>query len=99
MRQCLKVFSCIRMLSSGFAGCLYCRRDDTVQWQYEAAKHSGYNDGMYIYIEPIMEFGYNINETVLLLKKHIIKEIEKLTSMNVLNMEIVIKGVHYEKKK
>lgn len=61
-------------------------------------KHDGYNDGIYIYIEPIIEYGYNVNETMLTLKKQIIKEIEKLTAMNVLNMEIVVKGVHYEKK-
>ena len=61
-------------------------------------KHDECNDGIYIYIETIIEFGYNINETMLSLKKKIIKEIEKLTAMNVLNMEIVVKGVHYVKK-
>ena len=61
-------------------------------------KHAGYNDGIFIYIEPIIEYGYNINETMLTLKRLIKKEIEKLTAMNVLNMEIVVKGVHYEKK-
>lgn len=61
-------------------------------------KHEGYNDGIYIYIEPIIEFGYNINETMSRLKNLIIKEIENLTAMNVLNMEITVKGVHYEKK-
>jgi len=58
----------------------------------------GYDDGMYIYIEPIIEFGYNINETMSRLKSQIIKEIENLTAMNVLNMEITVKGVHYEQK-
>lgn len=61
-------------------------------------KHEGYNDGMFIYIEAIIEFGYNINETMSRLKSLIIKEIENLTAMNVLNMEITVKGVHYEKK-
>lgn len=61
-------------------------------------KHEGYNDGIYIYIEAIIEFGYNINETMQTLRKLIIKEIEKLTAMNVLNMEIIVKGVHYDKK-
>ena len=61
-------------------------------------KHEGYNDGIFIYIEPIIEFGYNINETMSRLKSLIIKEIENLTAMNVLNMEITVKGVHYEKK-
>lgn len=60
-------------------------------------KHEGFNDGIYIYIEVIIEFGYNINETMLLLKKKIIREIENLTAMNVLSMEIIVKGVNYNK--
>ena len=44
-----------------------------------------------------MKYGYNINETITALKTKIIKEIEKLTAMNVLNMEIVIKGVNFDK--
>lgn len=60
-------------------------------------KHEGFDDGIYIYIEVIIEFGYNIKETMTLLKKKIVKEIENLTAMNVLNMEIVIKGVNYQK--
>lgn len=61
-------------------------------------KHEGYNDGMFIYIEAIIEYGYNINETMQRLRSLIIKEIENLTAMNVLNMEIIVKGVHYEQK-
>lgn len=62
-------------------------------------KHSGIEDGIYIYIEVIIEYGFNINETMNTLKKNIIKEIEKLTAMNVLSMEIIVKGVNYEKNK
>ena len=62
-------------------------------------KTQGQNDGIYIYIEVIIQFGYNINETMQLLKRKIIKEIEKITAMNVLNMDIVVKGVNVEKKK
>lgn len=60
-------------------------------------KHEGFDDGIYIYIEVIIEFGYNINDTMTKLKNKIIKEVEKLTAMNVLNMEIVVKGVNFEK--
>ena len=60
-------------------------------------KHGEFNDGIYIYIEVIIQFGYNVNETMQLLKKKIIKEIEKMTAMNVLNMDIVVKGVNIEK--
>ena len=60
-------------------------------------KHDGYDDGIYIYLEVIMEFGYNINETINILKKKIVKEIEHLTAMNVLSMEIIVKSVNYDK--
>ena len=62
-------------------------------------KHEELNDGIYIYIEVIINYGYNINETMQLLKKKIVKEIEKITAMNVLSMEIVVKGVNVEKNK
>ena len=61
-------------------------------------KHGEENDGIFIYIEVIIEFGFNINETMNNLKKQIIKEIDKMTSMNVLSMEIVVKGVNLERK-
>ncbi len=61
-------------------------------------KHEGFDDGIYIYIEVIIEFGYNINETMGMLKKKITREIENLTAMNVLRMEIVVKGVNYNKE-
>lgn len=62
-------------------------------------RHHGFDDGMYIYLEVIINFGYNVNETMTKLKKKIIKEIDKLTAMNVLSMEIIVKGVHVENKK
>ena len=62
-------------------------------------KHEELNDGIYIYIEVIINYGYNINVTMQLLKKQIIKEIDKMTAMNVLNMEIVVKGVNLETNK
>ncbi len=62
-------------------------------------KHEEQNDGIYIYIEVIIQFGFNINDTMQTLKKKIIKEIEKMTAMNVLNMDIVVKGVNVENNK
>ena len=56
-------------------------------------KHEG-ADGMYIYIEVILEYGYNVSQSIQKLKAGIIKDIEYLTSMNVLSTEIVAKGVH-----
>lgn len=62
-------------------------------------KYEEQNDGIYIYIEVIIEFGYNVNDTMQMLKRKIIKEIEKMTAMNVINMDIVVKGVNVENKK
>ncbi len=61
-------------------------------------KNTEYNGGIYIYIETIIEFGYNILETMTKFKTRIKKEIENLTAMNVLNMDIIVKSVHYERK-
>lgn len=60
-------------------------------------KHEGADDGIYIYIEAILEYGYNVSEALQKLKIGIVKDIEYLTSMNVLSTEIIAKGVHVEK--
>ncbi len=62
-------------------------------------KHEEYNDGIYVYIEVIINYGYNVNETMSNLKKKIIKEIDRMTAMNVLNMEILVKGVNLPNSK
>lgn len=61
-------------------------------------KHEGSDDGIYVYIEVILEFGYNVAEAIQKLKIGIQKDIEHLTSMNVLSTEIIAKGVHINKK-
>lgn len=60
-------------------------------------KNTEYNGGIYIYVETIAEFGYNILETMTKFKSRIKREIENLTAMNVLEMDIIVKSVHYEK--
>lgn len=60
-------------------------------------KHDDTNDGVYIYIEVILEFGYKVTDAVQKLKTKIIKDIEYLTAMNVLSTEIVAKGIHVDK--
>ena len=62
-------------------------------------RHEGFDDGIYITLEVIINYGYNINETMIELKKKIIKEKDKLTAMNVLSMDIIVKSVHVENKK
>ena len=62
-------------------------------------KHQGYNDGIFIYTELIIQFGYNVMDTVKKYKTKVLKEIDKLTSMNVLNIDIIVKGVNFKNKK
>ena len=62
-------------------------------------KHEGATDGIYIYIEITILYGYNIMEEMQKFKAKIKKEIENLTAMNVLDMDITVKGVFYEEKK
>ncbi len=58
-------------------------------------KHDEYNDGIFLYLEIALEFGYPINEVLVSFKEKVIKEIEKLTAMNVLEMKMVVKDVHF----
>ena len=61
-------------------------------------KHEGADDGIFIYIEVILEVGYNVSDAIKELKAGITKDIEYLTSMNVLSTEIVAKGIHVDKE-
>lgn len=53
-----------------------------------------YEAGPEIYMEVILNYGYNIVEELQKLKLKIIKEIERLTSMNVQNIEVLAKGLN-----
>ena len=52
-----------------------------------------YEAGPSIYVEVIVVYGYNIIESLTDFKEKCTKEIEKLTTMNVQNFEIVAKSV------
>lgn len=54
----------------------------------------GDNEGMNIYIEVVIEYGFNIVETLKDFKKKCKKEIENLTAMNIENIDIIAKGIH-----
>ncbi len=62
-------------------------------------EEGGYGDGVFIYIEIIIEYGYNIKELTDIVRNRIKKEIETLTAMNVLRMEIYIKNIHFKGEK
>ena len=62
-------------------------------------KHQGATDGIYNYVELTIMYGFNAIEEMQKFKSKIIKEIENLTAMNVLDMDITVKGVYFEEKK
>lgn len=59
---------------------------------------SKYGEGMYIYMEAIVKYGCNINECFKKFQAKVKKEIERLTSMNVQKIDIVVKSVDMEEK-
>lgn len=59
----------------------------------------GDNEGMNIYIEVAIEYGFNIVETLKEFKKKCKKEIENLTAMNIENIDIIAKGIHVPEEK
>ena len=58
----------------------------------------GENEGISLYIEVTVEYGYNIYEELKQLKKKCKNEIEKLTAMNVEVIDIIAKGVYIKEE-
>ena len=56
-------------------------------------------DGACIYIEVIVFYGYNIIDVITEFKIKAKKEIERLTAMNVVTMDVVVKGIQMPEKK
>ncbi len=54
---------------------------------------NNYGEGPEIYVEVIINYGYNIIEELKIFKDKCIKEIEMLTTMNVQKIEIIAKGI------
>ncbi len=55
-----------------------------------------YGDGIYIYMEAVLNYGNNIIEVLNEFRSKTKKEIEKQTSMNVEKVDLVAKGIHVE---
>ena len=55
-------------------------------------------EGQYVYIELSVEYGGNVRNIVDNFKNKIIKEIEKLTTMRVQTIKIIIKEIHINKE-
>lgn len=56
------------------------------------------NDEIYIYIELVLVYGFNIAESLNNFKVRVKKEIENLTAMNVLGIDIIAKNIYIPEK-
>ena len=56
-------------------------------------------EGPTIYMEVIVTYGYNVLVALREFKEKVIKEIEKLTTMNVVDITIVAKGIYMPEEK
>lgn len=57
-------------------------------------KMESYNGELYIYLEIIISYGYNILKVLETLEREITNEVEKYTAMNIYNIEMKVTGIH-----
>lgn len=57
-----------------------------------------YGEGAKLYMEVTIMYGYNVVDGIKEFKKKARKEIEKLTAMNVVNLEVVAKNIYVPQK-
>ncbi len=57
-----------------------------------------YGDGAKIYVEVSIVYGYNVTEGLIEFKEKAIKEIEKLTAMNVEKIDVIAKNIYVPEK-
>ena len=67
-------------------------------YEISRTRVENYGDGISIYMEAVLNYGYNIIEVMQELKNNTKKEIEKQTAMNVMKVELVARGIHIEEE-
>ncbi len=72
----------------------YISKDVEGIYKIQKIKIENYPDGMVAYIEVTLEYGHNLPEIMKDLKEKAKKEIDRLTAMNVLDIQITAKGLH-----
>lgn len=63
-------------------------------YKLQRVKVDSYNNGIMIYIDVVLEYGHNLRDLLSEYKQKAKKEIDRLTAMNVLDIQIVAKGLH-----
>ena len=68
-------------------------------YQTSKIRIDNYPEGMCIYVEVVIIYGYNILQELHDFKQKCKREIERLTTMNVESIDIVAKGIHMPEQK
>lgn len=72
----------------------YAGRDIEGIYKIQKIKIENYPDGLVAYIDVVLEFGFNLRDIMNVLKEKAQKDIDRLTAMNVLDIQITAKDIH-----
>ena len=72
----------------------YASKDIEGIYKIQKTKIENYPDGLIVYIEVVLEYGHNLPDVMKLLKEKAKKDIDRLTAMNVLDIQITANGLH-----
>lgn len=77
----------------------YAARDMEGIYKMQRIKIDNYPDGLVIFIDVTLEYGFNLMDIMQKLKGKVKKDIDRLTAMNVLDIQITAKGLHVPETK
>ena len=63
-------------------------------YKLQRVKIDTYPNGIFIYIDVTLEYGHNLRDILGKLKQKSCKEIERLTAINVIDIQVIAKGLH-----
>lgn len=72
----------------------YVGRDIEGIYKIQKTKIENYPDGLIAYVDVTLEYGYNLPDIMKRFKEKAKKEIDKLTAMNVLDIQVIAKELH-----
>ena len=75
----------------------YASRDVEGIFKLQRIKIETYPDGLVIFIDATVEYGYKLVDILESLKDRVKKDIDRLTAMNVLDIQLTAKGIHIPK--
>lgn len=77
----------------------YASNDLAGIYKIQRIKIDTYPDGVVIFIDVTLEYGYNLMDIMQQLKNKAKKDIDRLTAMNVIDVQITAKGLHIPEDK